>query len=91
MFVLTQEQATTIRTAYEDRGELSAAVELRRLFPGIATIKAARECVRSIAVWALPVKHGAVPVPSSSLRARNLSQSRSSARLPLVSVAGGKP
>jgi len=27
--------AAAIRTAYEQRGEFSAAIELRRLFPGI--------------------------------------------------------
>jgi hypothetical protein len=48
VFVLTEEQATTIRTAYEQRGEFSDAVELRQLFPGIAR---ARECVRTIAAW----------------------------------------
>jgi hypothetical protein len=51
VFVLTEEQATTIRTAYEQRGEFSAAVELRQLFPGIADIARARECVRTIAAW----------------------------------------
>jgi hypothetical protein len=51
MFVLTDAQAATIRTVYEQRGEFSAAVELRRLFPGIADYAQARECVRTIASW----------------------------------------
>jgi hypothetical protein len=34
-----------------NHGELSAAVELRRLFPGITDNAKARECVRSIAGW----------------------------------------
>ena len=51
MFVVTEAQAATIRTAYEQRGEFSAAVELRQLFPGIATNAQARLCVRTIAGW----------------------------------------
>jgi hypothetical protein len=35
MFVVTEADAAAIRTAYEQDGELSAAVELRRRFPGI--------------------------------------------------------
>jgi hypothetical protein len=43
MFVVTQAEATAIRTAFEQRGELSAVIELRRLFPGIADADQARE------------------------------------------------
>ena len=35
MFVVSEADAAAIRTAFEQRGELSAAVELRRRFPGI--------------------------------------------------------
>jgi uncharacterized protein YjbJ (UPF0337 family) len=51
MFVLTEAQAATIRATYKQRGELSAVVELRRLFPGVDNIALARECVRTIAGW----------------------------------------
>jgi hypothetical protein len=51
MFVVTEAQAATIRTTYEQRGELSAAVELRQLFPGITDNGQARLCVRTIAGW----------------------------------------
>ena len=51
MFVVTEAQAATIRTAYEQRGEFSAAVELRQLFPGIVDNAQARLCVRTIAGW----------------------------------------
>ena len=51
MFCVSEAQAAIIRTAFEQRGELSAVVELRRLFPGIDNIAWARECVRSIADW----------------------------------------
>jgi hypothetical protein len=50
MFVVTEAQASTIRAAYEQRGEFSAAVELRQLFPGIDNVQA-RECARTIASW----------------------------------------
>jgi DNA polymerase-4 len=36
MFVVTEAEVTAIRTAFEQRGELSAVIELRRLFPGFA-------------------------------------------------------
>jgi hypothetical protein len=43
--------AAAIRTTYEQDGELSAAIEVRRLFPGITDNVRARECARSIAGW----------------------------------------
>jgi hypothetical protein len=51
MFAVTEEQATAIRTVFEQLGEFSAAVELRRMFPGIRDAAQARECVRIIAGW----------------------------------------
>ena len=50
MFVVSEEQAAAIRAIFHQRGEFSAAVELRRLFPGINNVQA-RECVRTIASW----------------------------------------
>jgi hypothetical protein len=35
MFLVSEADAAAIRAAYEQGGELSAAVEVRRLFPGI--------------------------------------------------------
>ena len=35
MYVVTEADAAAIREAYERDGELSAAIELRRRFPGI--------------------------------------------------------
>jgi hypothetical protein len=49
MFVVTEEQAAAIRAIVHERGEFSAAVELRRLFPGIRDTEQARVCVRTIA------------------------------------------
>jgi hypothetical protein len=51
MFVVTEAQAAAIRATYEQRGEFSAAVELRQLFPGIVDNAQARLCVRTIAGW----------------------------------------
>jgi hypothetical protein len=56
MFVVTEAEAAAIRAVYEQRGEFSAAVELRRLFPVITDTAQARECARTIAGWTpLPV------------------------------------
>jgi hypothetical protein len=51
MFVVSEEAAAAIRTAYEQEGELSAAVEVRRLFPGITDNAEALACARTIAGW----------------------------------------
>jgi hypothetical protein len=51
MFVVTEADATLIRAAFARGGEFAAAVELRRLFPGIADTEQARECARTIAGW----------------------------------------
>jgi hypothetical protein len=51
MFVVDDITAAAIRKAYEENGELSAVVELRRHFPGITDNANARLCVRSIASW----------------------------------------
>ena len=51
MFVVSEAEAAAIRAAFVRGGELSAAVELRRLFPGITDNVQARECARTIAGW----------------------------------------
>jgi hypothetical protein len=51
MFLVTEAVADTIRSAYEQGGELSAAIELRRLFPGVTDNAKARQCARTIAGW----------------------------------------
>jgi hypothetical protein len=51
MFVVTEAEAAAIRAAFERGGEFSAAVKLRRLFPGVTDNAAARECARAIAGW----------------------------------------
>ena len=51
MFTVSDAEAAAIRAAYRQSGELAAAVELRRRFPGITDNAQARECARIIAGW----------------------------------------
>ncbi len=51
MFMVTEADAAAIHDIYEKDGELSAAIELRRRFPGIVDNAKARDCVRAIAGW----------------------------------------
>ncbi len=61
MYVVTEADATAIREVYERDGELSAAIELRRRFPGIQDNVKAREQARAIAGWK-PLPPRPVPV-----------------------------
>jgi hypothetical protein len=51
MLVVTEAEAAAIRAAFEQHGELSAAVELRRLYPAITDTAQACASVRTIAGW----------------------------------------
>jgi hypothetical protein len=51
MFCVDETTAAAIRRAYEEEGELSAVVALRRFFPGIMDDANARRCARTIAGW----------------------------------------
>jgi hypothetical protein len=51
MFLVTEVYADAIRTIFYQEGELSAAIELRRRFPGITDNEKARAMVRTIAGW----------------------------------------
>ena len=53
MFVVSEADAAAIRAVFEQRGEFAAAVELRRLFPGVTDNAQAQECARTIAGWKL--------------------------------------
>ena len=50
MFLVSEADAAAIRTIFDEQGELSAAIELRRRFPGIDMTRA-QECARTIAGW----------------------------------------
>jgi hypothetical protein len=67
MFCVDEATAAAIRQAYEEGGELSAAVELRRYFPGIADNANARRCARVIAGWT-PIPK----LPAKQVRRRRL-------------------
>ena len=57
MFCVSEDEAATIRAAFEQDGELSASIALRRLFPGITDGAKAREMARVIAAWrSLPMR-----------------------------------
>ena len=64
MFVVTEAEAAAIRAIYEQSGEVSAAAELRRLFPAVTDTAQARACARTIAGWK------PLPVPPPVARAR---------------------
>lgn len=51
MFAVSEQDAAAIRAAFERGGEFAAAVELRRLFPGITDNAQARAHARTIAGW----------------------------------------
>ena len=69
MYVVTEADAAAIRKAYETGGELSAAVELRRRFPGITDNATAREQARRIAAWTPLPEY---PKPSRAASTTNL-------------------
>ena len=49
MFCVSETEAATIREAFHNDGEFSAAIEFRRLFPGISDTAKARYWARVIA------------------------------------------
>ena len=53
MFTVSEAEASAIRAAFDQGGEFAAAIELRRLFPGIRDNDEARACARTIASWKL--------------------------------------
>jgi hypothetical protein len=62
MFTVSEADAAAIRAAFDRGGELSAVVELRRIFPGITDNVLARDCARTIAGWK--------PLPPRPIRRR---------------------
>jgi hypothetical protein len=51
MFMVSEAEAGLIRAAFERGGEALAAVELRRLFPGLPDTEGTRDAARTIAGW----------------------------------------
>ena len=86
MFVVTEAEAAAIRAAFDRGGELSAAIELRRLFPGVTDTAKARECAHTIAGWR------PLPAKLSSVRlcpAKGRQPTRRPPPLPAPASAGG--
>ena len=71
MYVVTEADAAAIREAYERDGELSAAIELRRRFPGVTDNAKAREQARAIAGWQ-PLPDRPPRPPKRSVRERRM-------------------
>jgi hypothetical protein len=67
VYVVTEADAAAIRAAYERDGELSAAVELRRRFPGITDNAIARNHARWIAGWASTPEQPVVRLPKGKV------------------------
>ncbi len=76
MFCVTESQAAAIRIAFDQEGELSAAIELRRLFPGITDNAEARAFARTIAGWK------PLPVPSHPSHSQNRNLPKILGRIP---------
>ena len=72
MFIVTEAEAAAIRAVFEQEGELSAAIEVRRLFPGIIDNEKARAHARMIAGWR-PIPS---PPPKRPRRCPNKSSTR---------------
>jgi hypothetical protein len=71
MFLVTESDADAIRTIFNQEGELSAAIELRRRFPGITDNAKARACARTIAGWTpLPAASSVIPLRPRKAKAR---------------------
>jgi len=51
MFIVSEADAEAIRAAFYEQGEFSAAIEVRRRFPGITDNVEARRCAQTIAGW----------------------------------------
>jgi hypothetical protein len=67
MVAVSEAEATVIRDAFNEGGELSAVVELRRLFPALADCENTRICARTIASWE---PHPPMPLKKPTKRRR---------------------
>jgi hypothetical protein len=88
MFLVDEADVAAIRVLFNEQGELSAAIELHRRFPGIADNAEARELAVTIADWKpLP----AVACQIIPLRPRSVAPSRPSRdQEPIQTIARAK-
>jgi len=68
MFIVTKADADAIRAAFDQAAELSAAMEVRRRFPGITDNAHVRTCARTIAGWKSTTTLGSVTQLHSGMR-----------------------
>jgi hypothetical protein len=54
MFVVTEADVVAVRAVFNEEGELSAAIEMRRRFSGIPNLAKALEYASTITGWAPP-------------------------------------
>jgi len=73
MFAVDEATAHAIRQAYQDGGELSGVVELRRHFPLITDNARARLCLRMIMGW---VQRTPAPEPAPRIKLGTSTPSR---------------
>jgi hypothetical protein len=78
MFMISEADSDAIRTVLQQNGELSAAIELQRRFPGVVDNAKARECARIIASW------GPVPPRPVAKLAATQTDGTTGAALPLT-------
>jgi hypothetical protein len=69
VFIITEADANAIRAVFDQEGELSAAIEVRRLFPDIAENDETQECARTVAGWK-PLPAAACQITRLRLRRR---------------------
>jgi len=72
MFVVTEADAAAIRAVFEQEGEPSAAIEVRRRFPGTTDHATARAHSRTIAGWKplpTPMRPVTCCLPARTVRA----------------------
>jgi len=67
MFMVNEADAAAIREAFEQGGELAAAAEFRRRFPGITDNEKAREFALTILGWH---STDAPPAPTKTRKGR---------------------
>ena len=85
MFLVTEADAAAIRAVFNQEGELSAAIELRRRFPGITDNAKARAHVRTIAGWK------PLPPPPCTVTRRRGGASRSEFHSPAPETPATEP
>jgi hypothetical protein len=68
MFVVTAADAAAIRTSFEQQGELSAAIELRLLYPGVCYGPPEAPAAANLSTsGSMPKPNGKIPINGSGV------------------------